>query len=959
MKTLYPRHHRFRIFYACTLAVAALVAVSSLRAVNADDFEIYGFDFRGDGSVDLNGRLFVPPGYDPANQYPLILFFHGSGERGTDNRKQVERNINNMVSAAQARGFFIYAPQLPSGGWSSSYTENAILAVGNVMADYNIDPQRVYVTGLSLGGGGVWFSVERYAEALAAFVPVCGVSGGAADLGPFTVDEPVWAYHAANDPTVGVGQTRGRVNEILDGNGQPMLSFPLTGNDGSPYYSDGTTYYENGALRYTEYATGGHGIWNRVYNESQMYDWLLAQVNENPWDEGDTVLLDFGNRQLSGVDTQGRYWNSTPYGMHDTVGSTFVFPRLADGGRCQAVVSLDDAFGGHSQMTYAAGSLFDEEIANDVWVTENDGMGSIVFRGLLPGGEYRVRVYAYATNDDSGRGRTARYQIGSQTRDLEAANNLSDVAEFASIITDSTGRIDLKVFPSPDTTSRTAMIGAVELTLLTSPTGPINDPPEVYAGQDASVVLPKDGTVQHALSGSATDDGLPDGELTSLWTLKDGPGGVAPVIADASELSTTVTFSEAGVYTFRLTATDTATERSDEVRITVRLDGGPLGGEVVFSQDFDDSADLADYIEPTTPSIGQFDDISADGDGGTWSIVGGRFSHVRDGSTGGAGFQRFIGLGEGITFLRMEFSLSVENTTNTQDIASFLVGDWSSPIPNDSGGSNTQKAFTLTIKGRGEGTYYLRIYYDGGSTDTVDMATSSTPISVIWYANMTGEEQTYNGVDGFGHTLANNAADLWVDGSLVLHDVPRNPKHTATQIRAFRFNSESNQPVTLTFDDMMLYDQSVTLNPGTPFAQWLNGRFSAAELADADISGPDADPDGDGRVNLLEYYEDGNPKGAPNHREPPIRVLDGGGLYLKRRAVKSDLTVELWSSTNLTHWELLATSTDGAAFSSSGLVALQIIDDDGDPASVQIQDPRTDQNDAPPLFYQLRISNSL
>jgi len=134
---------------------------------------------------------------------------------------------------------------------------------------------------------------ELHHASLAAAVPICAACGGARARASVLVGKPMWAFHAADDGTVNVSQTRGALNSIRSAASLPTLTFPLDANPanpyyntGEPYYTDGSTFFDEDNLRYTEYDTGGHWIWGRVYNESWMYDWLwaisLGDVNTAP-----------------------------------------------------------------------------------------------------------------------------------------------------------------------------------------------------------------------------------------------------------------------------------------------------------------------------------------------------------------------------------------------------------------------------------------------------------------------------------------------------------------------------------------------------------------------------------------------------------------------------------------------------------------------------------------------------
>jgi predicted peptidase len=116
--------------------------------------------------------------------------------------------------------------------------------------------------------------LNAYGERFAAGVPICGV----APVAPFSaagmLDEPVWAFHARNDGTVSAATSRNVFNGLLAAGGEPAPTYlPLTTQVDSHFASLASD------LQYTEYYTGGHGIWGRVYNTPAMYNWLFAKTS--------------------------------------------------------------------------------------------------------------------------------------------------------------------------------------------------------------------------------------------------------------------------------------------------------------------------------------------------------------------------------------------------------------------------------------------------------------------------------------------------------------------------------------------------------------------------------------------------------------------------------------------------------------------------------------------------------
>jgi len=233
-------------------ATAALLVLlpAAVGAVSRDDF-LYGQ--AADGSA-LPFRYFVPPAYDAAQAYPLILFLHGAGERGSDNEAQLDNGANGAMKLLgdeqlALQPVFLVAPQCPTNGWWSGATlASAIGLVDQLAAEFHIDPDRVYVTGLSMGGMGTWSAVTAQPGRFAAAVPMSG--NGATGAAASVAGLPFWFFHAVNDPTVGVSGSDDLVAALRDAGANAI---------------------------YTRYATGGHAIWRNAYAHPLLFPWLVSQ----------------------------------------------------------------------------------------------------------------------------------------------------------------------------------------------------------------------------------------------------------------------------------------------------------------------------------------------------------------------------------------------------------------------------------------------------------------------------------------------------------------------------------------------------------------------------------------------------------------------------------------------------------------------------------------------------------
>ncbi|MBN2023417.1 MAG: tandem-95 repeat protein [Pirellulales bacterium] len=239
------------------VVVSLLMMAPTSRADVVKGFTSHWYEDQETG-LNLPFRLFTPLGYEeePDRQYPLILFLHGAGESGTNNTSQINANIDNLLAHAKRDQYaaFILAPQTDSGWltYGDEYSEatGATMSVVDLLVEYyRIDPRRLYVTGLSMGGGGTWDVIGKRPNFFAAAIPICGY--GDTSQAVNMVNQPIWAFHAANDGTVSVEYTREMIAAVRDAGGDPL---------------------------YTEYTSGGHGIWGQVYAADAHYNWMFSQV---------------------------------------------------------------------------------------------------------------------------------------------------------------------------------------------------------------------------------------------------------------------------------------------------------------------------------------------------------------------------------------------------------------------------------------------------------------------------------------------------------------------------------------------------------------------------------------------------------------------------------------------------------------------------------------------------------
>ena len=201
-------------------------------------------------SVHLNYLLYLPKGYgeNPDEKWPLILFLHGSGERG-DNLELVKKyGIAKVVEERDDFPFIAVSPQCQADGWWSHKVEALNALLDEMLAIYSVDPARVYLTGLSMGGYGAWHLAALYPQRFAAVVPICG--GGTAAEARSLKDIPVWVFHGAKDSRVPLSESEKMVT-ALKGVG--------------------------GNVRFTVYPEADHDSWTLTYDNPELYEWLLQQ----------------------------------------------------------------------------------------------------------------------------------------------------------------------------------------------------------------------------------------------------------------------------------------------------------------------------------------------------------------------------------------------------------------------------------------------------------------------------------------------------------------------------------------------------------------------------------------------------------------------------------------------------------------------------------------------------------
>lgn len=245
-----------------TLAVVLVMMIPGFSS--AAEFSAH--EWKAPNGFLVRYRLVEPEKVEEGKVYPLVLFMHGLGERGTDNEKQLKHGARGIAETAEKLGepIFLIAPQCPPDRlWSpvdekktvltaakepNQATEGVLALVEEFSKTHPVDAKRFYVTGLSMGGFATWDMLGRAPEKIAAAMPVCG--GGDVELVARYKEVPVRAYHGDADEVVPLSASERMVAALkaAGGNGE-LIVYP--------------------GVR--------HDSWTRTYSDPEALRWLLAQ----------------------------------------------------------------------------------------------------------------------------------------------------------------------------------------------------------------------------------------------------------------------------------------------------------------------------------------------------------------------------------------------------------------------------------------------------------------------------------------------------------------------------------------------------------------------------------------------------------------------------------------------------------------------------------------------------------
>ncbi len=230
------------------LCLAACLAIQPLARGDEpkDTQQAKTFEKEVTVKVKLNYLLYLPKGYEGASdgkKWPLMLFLHGAGESGNDLEKVKKHGMAKEVTTKDFP-FIVVSPQSNGRGWNPD-TLNAL--IDDLVAHYRVDTDRIYLTGLSMGGYGTWALAAAYPDRFAAIAPICG--GGDPKQANKIKNIPTWVFHGAKDPTVPLARSEEMVNALKAIGANP---------------------------KFTVYPEAKHDSWTETYANPALFEWFLS-----------------------------------------------------------------------------------------------------------------------------------------------------------------------------------------------------------------------------------------------------------------------------------------------------------------------------------------------------------------------------------------------------------------------------------------------------------------------------------------------------------------------------------------------------------------------------------------------------------------------------------------------------------------------------------------------------------
>ncbi|WP_274361427.1 prolyl oligopeptidase family serine peptidase [Paenibacillus thermotolerans] len=199
-------------------------------------------------TVRSNYLLYLPKQYEESEEkWPLIVFLHGAGERGSDIEKVKIHGIPKIAEGRDDFPFIAVSPQCPEDSFWSVEIDALDSLINEIADNYRVDTDRIYLTGLSMGGYGTWTLSIAYPDRFAAIAPICGGENPARAAATLK-NVPIWVFHGAKDNVVPLRESEQMV-EALQRVG--------------------------GNVKFTVYPDADHDSWTETYNNPDLYEWFL------------------------------------------------------------------------------------------------------------------------------------------------------------------------------------------------------------------------------------------------------------------------------------------------------------------------------------------------------------------------------------------------------------------------------------------------------------------------------------------------------------------------------------------------------------------------------------------------------------------------------------------------------------------------------------------------------------
>ena len=201
--------------------------------------------------VDMHYWIYLPPDYEQRDDWPLLVFLHGAGERGSDMEKVKVHGPPKLVAEGKYFPFVIVSPQCSRFFWW--YADPVAELTRKVANSYKIDKNRIYLTGLSMGGYGTWATVAKHPDLYAAIAPICG--GGDPTKVAAHQHVPTWTFHGAREKVVKLKESEAMIEALTAAGAQP---------------------------NFTGYPEAGHDSWTETYENPKLYEWFLSHSKKSP-----------------------------------------------------------------------------------------------------------------------------------------------------------------------------------------------------------------------------------------------------------------------------------------------------------------------------------------------------------------------------------------------------------------------------------------------------------------------------------------------------------------------------------------------------------------------------------------------------------------------------------------------------------------------------------------------------